>query len=392
MPIPVLPLEVWLEILEVACLMDTKVPIALSEATRELRNISRFHRFHSVKIDDEEKLLAFEKQFSFVPEDIRRITNLLVILPSLLETAYTDEGDEADDSTDASYASSSTHSDNEGTESDDGSHAPSLDSEDELEYEELSTEEYLELRDEDKSLAHLIAVTQILPSFRMGAGPRFYWTGTLHPSDVGGKDLSQLGHLASYKMRVMDRELDVYSALRRVLEIASGSLKQFSLYWEPHCDFNIDALFPVLPNIQRLTIFEGRAINQDTIHTILQQKFAPFPPLFPSLLEFNISNIYSSNWGGTSIHALKSSTTLRSVSLPCKLVQAMLEFGLLSLPRKVLPTSVQTLRAICSCISDTTRCKVDVTGSSPDLSITTLLSPLTLDELKGEWEERRWFY
>ena len=113
MPLPVLPLEVWLEILETACLMDMKVPIVLSEATRELRSISRFHWFHSVKITDEEQLLAFERRFSSAPQGIRKITHLLVVLPSLLENASNEDEDEADDATDSLYTPSSTDSDDE---------------------------------------------------------------------------------------------------------------------------------------------------------------------------------------------------------------------------------------------------------------------------------------
>lgn len=54
---------------------------------------------------------------------------------------------------------------------------------------------------------------------------------------------------------------------------------------------------------------------------------SPLHSLFLSLLEFDMSNIFEPNWGGTSIQTLKSCTSLRSVSLHCKLVQYVYRLG-----------------------------------------------------------------
>lgn len=204
---PQLPFEVWLKFLDLASLMDTKVPIVLSEASRELRDLSRLHRGRPAKLANEKRLRGFEKHLSGAGEDTRNITSLLVALPPLMQTAYADEDYEADDPRDSSYTPSSSHSDYEVDEetvsSDDGSQASSSGGEAEVEHAELSPEEILELRREDVDRACLLAKAKILPSFQTNTlllGPPLLWESfrpihlpfhtSVHPpshrSDVGG--------------------------------------------------------------------------------------------------------------------------------------------------------------------------------------------------------------
>ena len=60
---PELPLELWLQIFDSACADDGTTSRSLAQASKELRNKSRFHRYHSVVIRGWRQLLAFENTF-----------------------------------------------------------------------------------------------------------------------------------------------------------------------------------------------------------------------------------------------------------------------------------------------------------------------------------------
>lgn len=329
MPLPRLPLEIRLEIIELACLMDMNTQIVLSQTTRELRDISRFHRYHSVKIHGHEQLLAFEKQFSSAHEDSRSVVHLLVILPPLTKAAYADEDDNLSDASMDSSSSYKTSWD----DSDEDEHAMDLDSgsseshassdswdtADEMEFAEMSEEEIVELREETRDIARVL---RDVPMAEAMNGVTFVWADSpLHPMDVGGQDLSRLDHLSTYSKRVCDLEFAVYSALRRVLEYASASLTHFSLFWRPHCDFTIEALCPALPKLRYLAVFEHRPTNNYTAHQILQQEYASFSTPFPALVHFDVNSIWSTNWGGTILRAAEHVPTICSMTLPCKIVR-----------------------------------------------------------------------
>lgn len=328
MPLPELPLEIWHEIIELACLLDIKTPLVLSQSTRELRDISRFHRYHSVKIDGHEQLLAFDKQILSAHKESQNIVHLLVVLPSLEGFAFADEDENLSD---ASIDSSSTYEpSSEGCSDEDESTTASYssssksdtaselgDTEDELEYGDLSAEEVVSLREEVRDLPQVVRPLPVLAAFPAPATVLIWADSPLHPTAVGGQDISRLDHLLKYNRRISDLEFQVYSALRRVLQYASPSLTQFSLFWEPHCDFTIEALFPVLPNLRNLAVFEGWRSNSYTAHKVLEQEFAPFPTLFPSLRGLDVNSIRAPNWAGTLLQAVRGISSMRFIMLPC---------------------------------------------------------------------------
>ncbi|KAJ3522327.1 hypothetical protein NMY22_g11938 [Coprinellus aureogranulatus] len=352
MPLPILPLEVWLEILDVACLMDMNVPTVLSQTTKKLREVSRFHRYHSVKLQGHEQLLAFEKQYSGVPEESRSIINLLVTLPCLASIAYDGDGpdgglpgmDIADDGKDSSYESSMADGEEDSkmdVDFEDSSSAPSElgDSVDDLDYGDMSTEEFWDLKREIEDIPSLlkqVPIPESLKSPALSLNAVIIWGDTLQSNDIGGRDLSQISHLSTYHHRGPQTEYKVFSALRRILELASSSLKQFALFWEPQCDFNVDALFPVLPMLQSLAVFEPNISSTYTAVKMMHQKFAAFPRLFPALRRIDVSEVVAQHWASTLLMALTDAPSLQFATLPCILVEAMLEYGLLL---RLLPRS-----------------------------------------------------
>ncbi|KAJ3541832.1 hypothetical protein NMY22_g3734 [Coprinellus aureogranulatus] len=388
-----------------ACLMDMNVPTALSQTTKILREVSRFHRYHSVKLQGHEQLLAFEKQYSGVPEESRNVVNLLVTLPCLVSVAYARDGPGmgiADDEMDSTYESSVADSDSDGTmdiDSDNGSidSSPSSgsgESDDDLEYEDMSTEETQDLRDEVKDIPTLLQQVPIpvnLQSPTLGLNSVMVWSDTLQPSDIGGRNLSQLHHLSTYQHRVPQTEFKVFSALRRILERASSSLKQFALFWEPRCDFNVDALFPVLPRLQSLAVFE---VNQRTRSTyiavkMIHQKFTAFPRLFPAVRRIDVNEIAAPHWASTLLMALTDAPSLQFATLPCKLVKAMLEYRLLL---RLLPRSLRTLRIHCTCSAHPVRhrqCELKLAKPPDPIEFTFTERLLDKASLEREWMERR---
>src|SRR5688572_10271037 len=87
-PFPEFPLEIWLQIFDYACNDDGTSSRSLSIASRALRDVSQYHRYHSVLVSGWEQLLLFEAQFNRERDELKGIVNLYVHIPELYTVAY----------------------------------------------------------------------------------------------------------------------------------------------------------------------------------------------------------------------------------------------------------------------------------------------------------------
>ncbi|KAF5329211.1 hypothetical protein D9611_013224 [Ephemerocybe angulata] len=338
--LPHLPFELWLRIFDNACQDDGTTSRSLSETNRYLREVSRFHRYHSVVVTGWRQLLAFEEHMSSVPEELRGIRNLYVDIEELYSVAYPPEswgpevqdpdldagprppdldwgraltsGDEGDGG-DSEYESES--------ESDDGSDA----------WSGVATYEHAELSDGEEEDLVLDLAALLEEKAQEEDSPK--------QTIITGQDLS---HLGSTNTPLAQLEFKVYSALRRLLESTGHWMRILTLCWVPFSSFHLEAILPSLPKLKYLAMVKGTLDNYNPPWNMARcsatlEKATPTPILFPMLEELHMHGP-GQNWDGDdTFHGLFSSS-LRIISAPLVTIECLPE----------LPKSVEVVNVAIS--------------------------------------------
>ena len=245
----VFPVELWLDILPLACQDDGTVGVSLSCTSRGLRSISKPYRYQSVQIKGWRQLLLFEKHFSQVPDDEQRIVNLYVDLEHVLEAGYPGApmwAPENSDSDDESYLPSEDEAgDIDEAEGLDGSYSEGEDTEsrdrdmeEEIEFAPISETERSELEDD-------------LHNRRRTRGCHSLFLDALEIQTF--VDLQR-----SVNIQSRQAEGHAYAALRRLLEACANSLEFLTLCWSPATCFMGEELFPKMHVLRSLVCWTPR--------------------------------------------------------------------------------------------------------------------------------------
>ncbi|KAF6760852.1 hypothetical protein DFP72DRAFT_881580, partial [Ephemerocybe angulata] len=342
-----LPVELWLHIFDYACSDDGTTARSLGRVSRYIREVSRFHRHHSVVIRNWSQLLAFERSYSAAPEEQRNIRNLYIHLPEMYGAAYPKESwfedeesdldssyvpsDEEEDSVDGGaqeeHDAAAENGEQEDVEDDvdrldaklgkldlnlaEGSgdarpeEYPSrsgdghevtveADAEKASLYDEDtdSDGEYL-LEEQDYDRGSDYTPSEILDFIEDSTA--IFDRSISEPLPIHGQDLSRLKETPSPLAQL---EYKVFSALRRVLELSAHSLVVFTLCWQPSSSIYLEAVVPVLPKLQNLAIYK-QAIAQELVapvrYKLKLERMSPVPRLFPTLNQFTFSTPHEHN-------------------------------------------------------------------------------------------------
>lgn len=269
-----IPLELWKEILDLACLDGGTTARSLSFVSHRINEISRGHLYYSIKTDTVDQLLNLEKQMSKRKENGGNLVtrSLCIILPKpfmeevFAEGSYAPEDDSEDEDYDPSLSPGGT------------------DSEDSFASDEISisASELEELySDPDREL-------------------ETYQT------------LSSLSDLANSTNAIEQFEYRAFGAIRRLLEACADKLEIFSLYFKPSRLIRHDILFPPLPRLRHLSIYLAG------IKSYCSWSMSRDPSLenmYPSLLVLRMLGlVVSSRWWEAIISSRPSDITLKVVT------------------------------------------------------------------------------
>lgn len=270
-----LPLEIWLQMLDEVCIGDDgRTGLALSRTSRGLRELSRGHRYRTISIKDHQQLIAFEEYSHSVPEDLQKMLNLHICIEALYDVAYPPDSwvpsEAASDDEDYQYS----EPDAESSESEGSSSVYDEDSESVMyEYRDLTQDE---LDDLSRDVEWFTSVT---PSLGTNG------EDLLFPSldFANGEDESCL--LAAARSSLGQLEHQVYGALRRLLQVVAPTLQTLALSWNPWHTFQVDAVFPVLPQLRYLAVVASdmEPLSNSQLYRTPIQRPTPLPNLFPVL-------------------------------------------------------------------------------------------------------------
>ncbi|KAJ2911537.1 hypothetical protein MD484_g8877, partial [Candolleomyces efflorescens] len=313
--LPDIPLEIWHRILELTCTDDLRciTSHALSLTSRELWHISRYHRYHSVTIRGWKDLLAFEEEFGSYPRLAERnggranvgmapsgdddgghggITHLHIELEELWSVAYPDEdGDQeaGSDTSDRTYLDTASFSSEELVDNEDVDAEMDIDDERETSSDSsslrLGERERAEERMEERTLEHSqlsdfeleelgseLALLSKQGQIGFFSDPRVH-----HICDLEGERSTALTSV----------ECQVYSALRRLLEVCAVTIKTLKISWKPFTTFSPTAVIPLLPRL-RILCWESDKEGCHQFSPTTYPKETMVPSLLPSLQHLDI--------------------------------------------------------------------------------------------------------
>ncbi|KAJ3527749.1 hypothetical protein NMY22_g9668 [Coprinellus aureogranulatus] len=265
-----LPLEIWKDIFNLACVGDGTTSISLSKVSRSFRALSEDQRYLSVKISSTPQLLKFEETLALKGklEPCGSKTRFLcIILPeSVMDLAYPEHSfaPEKDPEHQPLRNRSPSRERAESDSDSDTSMDSSEDSDDdELEYRPTTPGELEELYAELHDLQQ-----DILPVMNIMA--------------IG--DLADLQNLNTASGLL---EHKIFSAIRRILDACSETLEAFTIWFHPIRLVPFDFLVPRLPKLVYLSIGVHDYLNCKPMDRSAEAEQPP-ENLFPSLLRLRL--------------------------------------------------------------------------------------------------------
>ncbi|TEB22069.1 hypothetical protein FA13DRAFT_1799180 [Coprinellus micaceus] len=282
-----IPLELWLEIADLACNDDGTTARVLSRTSRHFRQIPEHRRYRTVRIIGWKQLVSFEHMFLGRDHSLRRMVNLYVEIPSLFKVAYPEWTFEPEDEP--------------GNDSLHVQKTVTMDVRMKISrYGELSELERYDLRKD------LLQDSEEYQADDPSVPPRFPSCEHLKLSNLPAK--SAVGYLESM----------VLTAPGPILEHSAGSLEVFTLYWEPFHDLRPEAILPALPKLRSLSIY--RAGDFGVTDLFLKSHQLPLFQRYPSLQRLDLNSTETKYWDGTMAASL-ADLPLRYIILPCPLAR-----------------------------------------------------------------------
>lgn len=291
-----IPLELWLEIMDLACTSDDgSTAHALARTSRHLREVSKRYRYRTVKIKGTKQLDAFKEVFYRLDTDLQQMVNLYVELPSLLDETYPEWMSVPEERPEH-----------------DPDYDPILDGGgDEDTEDELSDSEYDEMREDllpgNDDEARDVEYIDDLPE---------HLQEKLLP-DNNLRECLDLQHLSEIKTLISSGEFVTFNDLKIILDIVAETLEVFTLRWEPHHDFRPEAMIPFLPKLRSLSIYRGgtSGYNEIGYRSCLEQSNWSFIDC-PSLQRLDVNSMETKWWDAAMVSGMHRSQLLY-VTLPC---------------------------------------------------------------------------
>ncbi|EAU82383.1 hypothetical protein CC1G_06693 [Coprinopsis cinerea okayama7 len=271
-----IPSEIWMRILDWATTHDDgSTALSVSQVSKAFYALVQPYRFRTVKIVGWRSLRAFEGEFHSdrVAPGGRAIENLYIKIPPIHRDVYVPivSAEDGDDD-DLTYVDEETTDDGEGDTDEDG------------EPDDLASDE----ADGDGS-----SVSSTDSDYEYRLVDESEWDNGSEPIDQASLDAylasaprhgdGSFEDLARVPTRIAQAELQVYTAIRRILVSSSHSLRFILMSLATDNYISLTALFPVLPKLEiflfsRFTLGKFRSFKP-VIDKDQGVKPSPFPRL-----------------------------------------------------------------------------------------------------------------